>query len=258
MPFTRLRALSDAGRASAMAASVASWAITYGGHALVAGDARAPLAEGREDRVAVVAGRGRPDARHGRAAEVADGRGAADVEQEPALLATPFAAARLASSRPRQREVDAGARDPDVEEAPLLGERLVVVERLADRQRALLEHRQEDRVPFEALRPVVGQEVDAVAGVVAFVGGSAAQLGDDTRDIGRRRRAHERRRRSRAASPATTAAPAPRALRPSRRPPRTRPRRPIAAGRRPSSASPVSSSPGRRRLEIAALTSGRS
>ena len=57
-------------------------------HALVAGDARAPLAERREDRVAVVAGPRRADARHRRAAEVADAaRRPRTVEEEPALLA---------------------------------------------------------------------------------------------------------------------------------------------------------------------------
>jgi hypothetical protein len=51
-------------------------------------------------------------------------------------------------------------RDPDVQEPALLGElgRLVG---LADRKRAFLEGRQEDRVPFEALGPVIGQELDA-------------------------------------------------------------------------------------------------
>ena len=48
---------------------------------------------------------------------------------------------------------------PDVEQAALLGERGVVVERLADRQHALLQRRQEDGVPLETLGPVVGQQV---------------------------------------------------------------------------------------------------
>ena len=58
--------------------------------------------------------------------------------------------------------MEPGAGDPDVEQPPLLVERGVVVERLADRQRALLEHRQEDRVPLEALGPVVRGQLDAI------------------------------------------------------------------------------------------------
>ena len=81
--------------------------------------------------------------------------------EEAARAAARLAAARLAPLRPRQGEVDPGPGDPDVEQPPLLLERRVVVEGLADRQRALLEHRQEDRVPFEALRPVVRRELDA-------------------------------------------------------------------------------------------------
>ena len=74
------------------------------------------------------------------------------------------AAPGVAPFRPRQREVRPRPGDPDVEQPPLLLERRLVVERLADRQRALLEHRQEDRVPLEALRPVVGRQLDAAAG----------------------------------------------------------------------------------------------
>ncbi len=64
--------------------------------------------------------------------------------------------------RPREREVRSGAGDAHVEQPPLLGHLLVRLG-LADGQQALLHRRQEDRVPFEPLRPVVGQQVDADA-----------------------------------------------------------------------------------------------
>ncbi len=64
--------------------------------------------------------------------------------------------------RPREREVRARAGDAHVEQPPLLGHLLVRLG-LADRQQALLHCRQEDRVPFEPLRPMVGQQVDARA-----------------------------------------------------------------------------------------------
>ena len=192
IPFTRRRAARVAGRDSAMAARVESCAITYAGmpssRAIPARHSR----RAAKTRIAVVAGSGGTHPRDRRATEVADAPGSADVEQEPALLAATLATAGLAALRPREREVDAGPRDPDVEEAPLLGEGGVVVERLADRQRALLEHRQEHRVPLEALRPVVGQEVDAVGCALAFVRGALAQRSDDTRDIGRWRSQQDR------------------------------------------------------------------
>ena len=95
-----------------------------------------------------------------------DDRGAAagsEPGQEAAARPASLATARLAAIGPRQVELPPGPGDPDVEQAPLLGERGVVVERLADRERPVLEHRQEHGVPFEALRPVVGQQVHAVA-----------------------------------------------------------------------------------------------
>ena len=55
----------------------------------------------------------------------------------------------------------AGAGQADVEKAALLGD-LLVVDGLPDRQRSLLESRQQDGVPLEALGPVQREQVDAV------------------------------------------------------------------------------------------------
>ena len=52
MPLTRRSPARVVGRASAMAARVESWAITYAGHALVPGGRRPPLAERGEHRIA--------------------------------------------------------------------------------------------------------------------------------------------------------------------------------------------------------------
>ncbi len=59
--------------------------------------------------------------------------------------------------------MDPGPGDPDVEQAAFLLD-LGRLARLADRQEALLEGRQEDGVPFEPLRPVIGEQLDAGAG----------------------------------------------------------------------------------------------
>src|SRR5436305_6599162 len=51
---------------------------------------------------------------------------------------------------------------PDVEQAPLLGDVAA-----PDWQLALLQSRQENRLPLEPLRPVERQQVDAAAGALA-------------------------------------------------------------------------------------------
>ena len=79
-----------------------------------------------------------------------------------------------------------GPRDPHVQEAALLGEGRVVLLRLADRQDPLLQARQEHGVPLEALRPVVGQQVDAAGRALALVGGARLEVRDDGRGIGGR------------------------------------------------------------------------
>ena len=53
--------------------------------------------------------------------------------KEPTRLAARVPPPGLALVRPRQRKVDPRPRDPDVEEAALLLDRVLVVERLADR-----------------------------------------------------------------------------------------------------------------------------
>src|SRR5204863_10056761 len=67
---------------------------------------------------------------------------------------------------PRQREVLARPGDADVEQAALLGDRRLVAERLLARQLTLLETRDEDGIPFEALGAVEGEQVDAALGAV--------------------------------------------------------------------------------------------
>ena len=92
-----------------------------------------------------------------------------------------------------------GPRDADIQEAALLGEGGVVLLRLADREDPLLQAGQEHGVPLEALRPVVGQEVDAVGRPLALVGGASLELRDDRRGIGGRVRGgdpvHDRQQR---------------------------------------------------------------
>ena len=75
-------------------------------------------------------------------------------------------------------------RDPHVQETALLVEGRIVVERLADREAPLLERRQGDRVPLEALRAVVREEVDATGRAVALVRGARLEVGEDDRDVG--------------------------------------------------------------------------
>ena len=88
------------------------------------------------------------------------GPGRHEPVEEPRAAAPAFPPGRRdARGRPRQPQVAARAGDPDVEEAPLLGQ-LGGLGRLADRQRAFLERRQEHGVPLEALGAVVGEELD--------------------------------------------------------------------------------------------------
>ena len=84
------------------------------------------------------------------------------VGEEPAGLTASGAATSLTLGRPRDREVPAGTRDADIQEPSLLGEEVVVVECLADRQQALLDGRQRDGVPLEALGAMVREQVDAL------------------------------------------------------------------------------------------------
>src|SRR5205085_7477670 len=63
-------------------------------------------------------------------------------------------------------EVLARPGDADVEQAALLGDRRLVAERLLARQLTLLETRDEDGIPFEALGAVEGEQVDAALGAV--------------------------------------------------------------------------------------------
>ena len=69
------------------------------------------------------------------------------------------------------------ARDPDVEQPPLLVARLVGL-REPRRQLLLVEPRQEDRVELEPLRPVVGQQVHAAHLAAAGIE-AAAELGGE-------------------------------------------------------------------------------
>ena len=76
-----------------------------------------------------------PEAGRDRPAADRDALGA-EPGEESAPLPARLAAAGLPSIGPRQVEPAAGPGDPDVQQPPLLGDRRLVVERLADRQRA--------------------------------------------------------------------------------------------------------------------------
>ena len=83
-------------------------------------------------------------------------------------------------ARPRQGEVLPCARDADVEQTPLLRDRVGVAERLLARQLALLDPGQEDRVPLEPFRAVQRQQVDTALGAVVETG---AQPLDPSADV---------------------------------------------------------------------------
>src|SRR5438132_8578021 len=69
-------------------------------------------------------------------------------------------------ARPRQGEVLACPRDAHVEQAALFADRRIVSECLLARELALLDPRQEDGVPLEALGAVQRQQVHAALGAV--------------------------------------------------------------------------------------------
>jgi len=69
-------------------------------------------------------------------------------------------------------------READVEEPAFLGERLVVVGRLPDRQRPLLQPGEQDRVPLEPLRPVEGEQVHAVRRALRLCRGPRLEVGE--------------------------------------------------------------------------------
>ena len=77
------------------------------------------------------------------------------------------------------------AGDPDVQQSPFFFD-LGRVGGLADRQDALLERGQEDGLPLEPLRPVVGQQFDArSARALGFHGDAPGDLGEEGVGIGR-------------------------------------------------------------------------
>ena len=78
----------------------------------------------------------------------------------------------------------AGARDPDVEQPPFFRQRGGIGGRLPDGQGALLEHRQEDGVPLEALGAMQGRKGDALAGGIGLGRVASGQLGEE---VGHRR-----------------------------------------------------------------------
>src|SRR5204863_3438013 len=77
-------------------------------------------------------------------------RAYAELVEEPARLALP-----------RHEQMPLRPRQPDVEQAPLLGDLAA-----AHRQLALLDTRQEDGLPLEPLRPMQRQQVDAATGAL--------------------------------------------------------------------------------------------
>ncbi len=91
-----------------------------------------------------------------------------DLEQE--ARAAPVGRPAVPAPGRRQPQVDPRPGDPDVQQPALLLD-LGRLGRLADRQDPLLEGRQEDGVPLEALGPVVGQQLDAEAGRAVRLGG---------------------------------------------------------------------------------------
>ncbi len=76
------------------------------------------------------------------------------------------------------------AGDPDVEQPALLGERVGIGGRLADRQGAFLQPGQEDGVPLESLGPMEGRERDALAARVGLGGIAPRKLGEEVGDRG--------------------------------------------------------------------------
>ena len=66
--------------------------------------------------------------------------------------------------------------EADVQQPPFLVEQRIVVEGLADRERAVLEHRQRDGIPLEALGAVVREQVHAVGRARALPRASTVQL----------------------------------------------------------------------------------
>ena len=123
----------------------------------------------------------RPGSRDGRNQPVEEPRAAAPA------LATGGA---RPPGRPRQPQVTPRPGDPDVQQPPLLAE-LGRLGRLADRERALLERGQEDRVPLEALRAVIGQQLDAGRLAAGLDRGPPLHLGEERRDVGRGVRSDE-------------------------------------------------------------------
>ena len=79
----------------------------------------------------------------------------------------------------------AGAGDADVQQPAFLGNLLVGLG-LADGQHPLLHRRQEDGVPLEPLRPVVGEQVDADALCRVLCGVAAVEVGQQVRGTGGR------------------------------------------------------------------------
>ena len=154
----------------------------------------------------------------------------------------------------------AGARQADVEQPPLLRERLVVVDRLADRQGALLEAREQHGVPLEPLRPVEREQVHAVGRALGLGRGPRLELGQERRR--RRSPALPRRRAARRRSPGPAPAPpsAPGPPRPSTSPSGSKPEvRPQPRLQRVDQRSARAAAAGsRRRSRSASRTSGRS
>ncbi len=174
-------------------------------HALVAGPRLAPLAEALEQRPrrttrgsrrsARASSRRRwPAAGRTRGSSRPCGCGPA-ARRHPLLVGQQRveeagrlargAAAGVARQRPRQREVGAGAGHADVEQPALLLDRGRGVG-VRDRQGAVLEAAEEDRVPLQALGGVEGGQGDAVGDRGVLLGGAAVEVVDEVAERGSR------------------------------------------------------------------------
>ena len=178
--------------------------------------------------------------------------------QEPARTAPGLAVAGPDPQLgPGDGEVPAGARQADVEEPSLLRERVVVVDRLPDRQRPLLQAGEEHGVPLEPLGPVEREEVHAVVRALHLGRGPRRELREERRrlDLGPSSCHLDRRSPARSASAAVRSRASAPANAPSGSKPRSSRRR---ASRASTSAGPRVCAGTRRRRRSASRTSGRS
>jgi hypothetical protein len=134
----------------------------------------APAAERLEQPVIEGSGRGR--GRAGKNADAASRRWAQLQRRQES---------RRPSRRRRKGQELPRAGDAHVQQPALLGDLLILLG-LPDRQQALVECRQVDGVPFEALCPVVRQEIHAATRSCGLIRAAAVEFGKNGVDRERR------------------------------------------------------------------------